>query len=158
MATEHEIHKFNEDDRAEVVFFLEKRLKTTLSPMQHSKTFYKDSNNCFHLIIGGSDFWHGIDKEKFKLIEINGFITITVKHKRGYRIYHGEIDKLITNKSSLRDRSKSYQFNIRERSNHLIISEIPDYRLEKIADIRSWKALSEDITDTQIDNLKDLLK
>ncbi|MBM2813945.1 MAG: hypothetical protein HW421_707 [Ignavibacteria bacterium] len=63
--------KFNDSDRKLVIAKLEEIQKTRIEQMKPSRKLYKDSNGLFYLICGGSEDWHGINKNVLNLLSEN---------------------------------------------------------------------------------------
>lgn len=131
--------KFNDDDRKQVIKYLENHFSIKLEQVGGSKRFLKDESGKLHYLIGASADWHGIPSEIFKSEETkneDSLLIVAKRYKNKIDILIGSFAKLIRNKSYLHQNQKGdYQFNTKVIGTSLQIKEVPTLYLEKIGEI-----------------------
>lgn len=127
--------KFNERDRKEVVFIVEKYFGIKLSTIR-GKKFFQDQYGRPFWILGGSEDWHGIPSSMFSekfAAQPKGYLIVAKKYQTKYEVYVGDLDIFLKNKDKLHNTINSYlHFNVVIKNDLLCVKEIEYFFLEKI--------------------------
>jgi len=121
--------KFTDNDRKLVIKELEAIQKTKLIQLKPSRKLYKDSNEMLYLISGGTEDWHGINKNVInKLIEYKkeGAFVVAKKYQTKIEICVGSLSTFVKNLDKLsKTKSGGYHFHNVITEDGLFVEEIP---------------------------------
>ena len=118
---------FDEQDREQVILWIEQNFDTKLRPVERRRKFFDDSHGKRYWVFGGMGYWHGIPSKILNLEkEKCGVATffIAVRKKSKIQIFSGSAKILVSGQEHLsKEKLQDYKFNVIEKPGRLIIKE-----------------------------------
>lgn len=131
--------KFTDQDRKLVIEELERIQNVKLEQVKPSRKLFKDSNEMFYLISGGTDDWHGINANLMQTLVSytqEGAFIVVKKFKSKMEICIGSLSVFLQNKDKLYRTTKGgFQFHFFHTEDGLYIEEIPELYCNKVTEI-----------------------
>lgn len=148
--------KFTNEDRNLVLSRIEDVQQTKLTVIKPSKKLYKDSNGMLYLISGGTEDWHGINKNIVnKLLENQkeGVFIVAKKFKSRIEIYAGSLLQFTKNISRLYFTNKeNYQFHCERTDDGIVLQEVPEFHCN------DWESIKIEGYERDLSKLKEVAK
>jgi hypothetical protein len=115
--------------------------------MKPSRKLYKDSNGMLYLISGGTEDWHGINKDVLKIMTDNnkeGAFVIAKKYQTKIEICVGSLSVFVKYCERLpRTKSGGYHFHNVITEDGLYLEEIPELYCNKVKEFSFRKSIKD---------------
>lgn len=132
-------HKFTDKDRKLVVAELEKIQKSQLTLFPPSRKLFKDNNNLMYLITGGTEDWHGINRNIIRQIQetkTEGVFIVAKKYRTKIEVFAGSLSSFIQNIPKLIvTQQGGLQFHVVFTGDGLYMEEAPEFFCNKWTEI-----------------------
>lgn len=130
--------QFGNHDRKLVINQIERQSDVSLRSVGRHRKLLRTANGVWYCIVGGTGDWHGISESMIERIQRGArvaYLVVVVKMKDRYKIYLGDFQPLIDNRSELSyTAQENYQFHIDHDSDQVCLREIDGYCLELSAE------------------------
>lgn len=130
-----EISRAGQDEREELIKFIEEKLNLKLTPIGRKKAYFHDQTEKLYCLMVANENWqqyHGLNVEYLSDKDCQtGVLFIGICYSDKMEIFQGPIQALVENKNLL---PKNSQFHTIEKGDFLLIKEVPGCKLTKIGE------------------------